>query len=400
MPAEHVDQPERADKQPLTTAALPVATPPGPATDRDAGLQGLPTPVGRGTLVLPTIAARRRRWYLLTALAFAALLAGAGWMWWLRPPEVATTHPSRGDAIEAVYATGTIEAVDKARVGTTVAGRVVALPVDEGDVVTEGQVMARMDDRAPRQRVADAAARLTLAQQELARDEALAARGDRSLQALQRSMRERDSAAALLEVARRDLAEYVIAAPLAGIVMKRLVQEGETVAANTALFEVASLRHLRVAADVDERDIALIRKEAPVAVRAEAYPDQAFQANVTRIRLQGDTSTRTYLVEADLPEDTKLFIGMTVDVNIQVGVRHDALLVPSTALRYGTAEGGRPGPAFVYRVSGGRAVRTAVQTGAVGQRMVEIRSGLQASDTVVVSPPAGIRDGQRVQAVS
>ncbi|MGE0417630.1 MAG: efflux RND transporter periplasmic adaptor subunit [Acetobacteraceae bacterium] len=400
MTAEYTDQPNTNSPTSGSEPALPPPASPGAMMGQQTALRGLPTPAPQGTPDLVLGPVRRRGILPLLLLLLVAAAGVVGWRWWVHPLDVATVHPGRGDAIEAVYATGMIEAVDKARVGTTVAGRIAALSVDEGDVVTEGQVMARIDDRAPRQRVADATSRLTLAQQELDRDQALAARGDRSLQALQRSLRERDSAAALLEMARRDLGEHVITAPLSGIVMKRLVQEGETVAANAALFEVASRRHLRVAADVDERDIALIRMGAPVAVRAEAFPDHAFRATVTRIRLQGDPSTRTYLVEADLPDDTSLFIGMTVDVNIQVAVRHDALLLPSSALQYGTAEGGRPGPAFVYRVVDGRAVRTPVQTGAIGQQKAEIRAGLTASDTVILSPAAELRDGQRVQARS
>jgi RND family efflux transporter MFP subunit len=395
MSDDRTDTRNPNDSPASPSEALPVTRPQVAPLSR-VDLSGLPRPASRGPIAAPSGARRR----LLQALIAALLIAGIGaaaWTTWGRPLDVTPIKPVRGDAIEAVYATGMIEAVDNARVGTTVPSRIVSLAVDEGDVVRQGQIMAQLDDRTARQRLADAEARLVLAQQEYARDQALAARGDRSLQALQRSQRERDGAAAIVEMLRRDLAEYVIAAPLDGIVMKRLVQPGETIGANAGLFEVASTAHLRVAADVDERDIAQIRQGAPVAVRAEAFPDQAFRAAVTRIRLQGDPSTRTYRVEADLPQGTKLFIGMTVDVNIQVAVRHDALLLPATALRHGAAQGGRPGPPYVFVAQDGKAHRVPVQAGATSADTVEIRDGLDDSARVIADPPAGLTDGRRIR---
>ena len=355
--------------------------------------------LGGAMLVLPPVPARARPWLgWLVALVLLGGAGAAGWWEFARPPVLAVVVPWRGAALEAVYATGVVEAVDAARVGTTVAARILALAVDEGDRVTAGQIIAQLDDRQAQQRVSDARARLALAEQELARDQVLAARSIRSQQQVERSQQGRDVAVAAVQIAVRQLEEYRIASPLDGIVMKRPVEPGETVAANATLFEIASPIALKIAADVDERDIARIHMGAKVAIRAEAFPSRAIAASVTNMRGRGETATRTFRVEATLPPETGLLIGMTVDVNLVVAERQNALLVPPTAVRHAPPQGGRPGAAHVFRLVDGRARRTPVELGAVGAAAIEIRAGLDDGMTLVADPPAGLGDGAAIVA--
>jgi multidrug efflux pump subunit AcrA (membrane-fusion protein) len=356
-----------APRAPAIIPPAPAVIPPAPARPLDPGQ---PPPLLR----VP----KRRRSLLVPALLLLVALAGAGWGWrtWLQAVPVEVVHPWRGAALEAVYATGVVEAIDTARIGTMVAGRIDQLAVEEGDTVRAGDLMAQLDDRQPRQRVADARARLVTAEDDLVRTRDLITRGVRSQQQLERAVQERDQAAALLMLAVRQLDEYRILAPLDAVVMKRPVEPGETVAANATLYQVASTARLRVAADVDE----------------------LFTAAVTNIRRQGETATRTFRVEALLPPDTKLLIGMTVDVNVVVAERAAALLVPAAAVRHDPPSGGRPGPAWVTRVVDDRAARTAVAIGAAGAQSVEIRAGLTEADVVVAGPAARLSAGQRVRA--
>ncbi len=376
-----------------------------PQVKEPVGAPAVETPTARALVPvqpgqLSTFGHRRRQIAIAAAMiaGIAALGMGAAQIW-LRPIAVTAVHPTRGDAIQAVYATGIIEAIDFAHVGTTVPGRIVELAVDEGDTVRREQVLARIDDRQAQHRLADARARLALAEEELKRDRVLLERGFRSTQALQRTQEERDRAAANVDLAVRQLEDYTTEAPLDGVVMKRRVELGETVAANAVLFDISSTAHLRVAADVDERDIAQVRMGARVAVRAEGFPDQAFAAAVTNIRLQGDTSSRTFRVEANLPADTRLMIGMTVDTDIVTGERHDTLLVPASAIAHDPPRGGRPGAPYVLRIEAGRARKVAVETGAIGPSKVEIVSGVGEADLLVDAPSAGLNDGQAVRAM-
>ena len=97
-----------------------------------------------------------------------------------------------------------------------------------------------------------------------------------------------------------------------------------------------------------------------------------------------------------MPRDTKLLIGMTLDVNVVVAERSDALLLPSSAVLHDAPEGGRPGPAFVYRVIDGRAVRTPVVLGTEGAASTELRSGIAESDLVIDNPATSLIDTRRV----
>lgn len=354
----------------------------------------VPPPAAPAPIAKPSAAPRR----IVLLLLAAAAIGGGVWYMWGQPLQVIAIQPWRGAAIEAVYATGIVEAVELARVGTTVAGRIVSLSVDEGAAVTKGQVIAQLDDSQPRARLEDVAARLVQAEQDLARGQDLQGRGIRTVQEVERAKEERDKAAAGVRLVARQIAEHRITSPLDGVVTKRPVEVGETVAANQTMFEVVSDAHMRVAADVDERDIPLVRIGAPVALRSEAFPSEPFAAKVTNIRRAGEVTTRTFRVEADLPVGTKLRIGMTVDVNVVTAERRDSMLVPARAVRNDPPLGGRPGPAFVFRVVDGHAVRTPVETGAVGADVTEIRSGLADGAAIVADPPTGLHDGQKVRA--
>lgn len=366
-----------------------------PQTVGDAAEQREATVSRPPVLRMPSPRGRRFGVLLLIMLAIVAGAGAAVLLFW-RPVTVTAVQPHRGPALEAVYATGIVEAIDTARVGSTVPGRINAVAVREGDRVRRGQVLAQLDDRQAEQRLADARARLMLAEQELARDRKLVPTGTRSVQEMQRSAAERDRAEAGVALAERILDEHAVRAPLDGIVMRRDVDPGNTVAANTALFTVASTARLRIAADVDERDIALVHMDAPVAIRADAFPGQAFAARVTNIRRQGDSTTRTFRVEADLPAGTPLLIGMTVDVNVVVAQRDNALLLPPSAVLYDPPQGGERGQAYVFEVVDGRARRVDITPGAVGADAVEIRDGL-APGAQVIADGSRLANGTRVR---
>ena len=371
-------------------AALPTAD--STQTQRSA----LPIPVRPAARPSVETKRRGRAWAALAVVAalIAAISFGQKANWGSQTVRV--VHAARGQAIQAVYAAGVVEAIDFARFGATVAGRVTDVLVDEGAVVRKTDLLARMDDRQPLARLDDARARLRMAEADIARAQTLMNEGVLAIQALERAQQERDQAVAAVALFARQLEDYTIASPLDGVVMKRNVEPGETVAANATLFEVASTARKRIAADVDERDIAGVRMGATLAAHADGFPDEVFQAKVTNIRRQGDASSRTFRVEADLPRDTKLMIGMTVDVDIVTRESTDALLVPTSAVGHGRSAGGRPGAPFVVVIEKGRARRAEVETGAVGQSKIEIRSGLAESETIALEA-SDIRDGQSVR---
>ncbi|MCW2238749.1 efflux RND transporter periplasmic adaptor subunit [Azospirillum canadense] len=365
----------------------------------------MPVPVADRPLVpRPAVPAVPRpslwRWLRvpLAVLLLVAALGGTALWWAGRPPLVAVVGVERGPAIEAVYATGTVESLNTVRVGPPVGGRVATVLVDDGDRVTAGQRMATLDPRQLEQRLQNAEARLRLARSDAARVEALLARGVTTIEARDKAVAERQQMEADVALVRRMLDDLVVNAPIDGVVLRRQAEPGESMAANAVLFTVADPTRLRVVADVDERDIPRVHLGSRIAARAEAFSGDVFRAAVTNIRAESDSQTRTYRIEATLPPGTPLYIGMTLDVNVIVAERRGALLVPAGAVQRDPPRGGRPGQAHVWAVGpDGRVKRVPVTLGAEGPARVEVTEGIGPDDRLLEAPPTGLAEGDRVR---
>jgi RND family efflux transporter MFP subunit len=331
----------------------------------------------------------RRRNRLLIAIVLVVLAAGAAaWFLFGRAPVVQVARPTRGPAIEAVYATGAVEPVYWAKVSSTVVGRITEIRHKEGDHVKLGDVLFRLDDREARARLAEAEARRKFLAQEQERYAKLAVNNIASRRQYQEIVSKHAEAIAAVAAARQKLLDYTIRAPLSGEILRLDGNVGEVIRAGDALAWVGVREPMRIEAEVDEEDIPQVKKGQTVLVRADAFPGKAFEAKVTSITAKGDPVSKIYRVRITLPKGTPLHIGMTTEVNIVVRKHDNALLLPFTAV-----SGGK-----VWVVRDGRAYRRAVETGIVGARRIEIRKGVAADDRVIVNPPAGLEDGDRVAA--
>lgn len=326
-----------------------------------------------------------RRRLLLAALL--VLAAAAGWTWWTLPPAVAIAFATTGPALRAVYATGSVEPVHWAKVGPAVRARITEVLVEEGQRVTEGQPLARLDNREALHRVEEAEARARFAQEDLARVRALVTRDVASRAALDRAEAEARAVGAVAEAAQRRLDDYVVRAPSDGMVLRRDAEVGEVVDTPAALFWIGEPHPLRVTAEVDEEDIAQVREGQRVLLRADAFPGRVLTATVGQITPKGDATRKAYRVRLALPDDTPLMIGMTVEANIVLRETDDAVLVPPAALRDGRV--------FVVRQETVEA--RPVELGVQGARAVEVLRGLARGEAVVIDPPAGLTTGQAVR---
>ncbi|WP_191085413.1 efflux RND transporter periplasmic adaptor subunit [Roseococcus microcysteis] len=338
-----------------------------------------------------------RRRLLLPALLLLA--AGGAWAWFGAPPRLAMAPVTTGPALEAVYATGSVEPVQMARVGPATRGRLTALLVDEGQRVTEGQPMARLDDRQTRALAEEAEARARFAQDDLARTRALVTRDIAARATLDRAERDAEAARATAEAARQRLDDHVVRAPAGGVVLRRDGEVGEVVDTPTTLFWIGEIRPLRVTAEVDEEDIARVMIGQPALLRADAFPGRVLRGEVAQITPRGDTTRKAYRVRLALSEDTPLMVGMTVEANIVLREASDALLVPPAAVALDPdSPPGRTRRGHVWLVREGRLERRAVLLGVQGARAVEVLEGLARGDSVVAEARPSFREGQRVRA--
>ncbi|MBM3557795.1 MAG: efflux RND transporter periplasmic adaptor subunit [Alphaproteobacteria bacterium] len=327
---------------------------------------------------------------LIALLLLTGSIAG-GWFWWeSRGITVSIATPTRGPAVEAVYATGVIEPVRWAKVGPVTNGRVAAISVGDGDRVTEGAVLARLDDREPRANLAQLQAREKFLREEVDRLRPLRDRGVIAQQTFDRAVSDHDQVVAQAEASRKQLTDRTLTAPIGGVILRQDGLIGEFVEAGRVLFWVGQPRPFRVVVDVDEQDIPFVRPGQRALVRADAYPDKAIEGKVADVTPKGDPTTQTYRVYVQLPDDAPLFIGMTVEVNIVLRETADAILVPLAAVRDGR----------LFVVKDERAEARTVRTGAIGSRRIEVRDGLAEDENFVADPPPGLKPGTRLRARS
>lgn len=343
---------------------------------------------------------------LLFLLALVLPLGAGAWAWFALPPRVTIAMATRGPALEAVYATGSVEPVQWARVGPATRARITAVLVEEGERVAEGQTLARLDDRQARSLAEEAEARARFAEEDLARTRALVSRDIAARATLERAERDARAARAAADAARQRLDDYLVRAPTDGVVLRRDAEVGEVVDTPASLFWIGEPRPLRVTAEVDEEDIARIAPGQRALLRADAFPGRVMTAEVAQITPKGDTTRKAYRVRLNLPDDTPLLIGMTVEANIVLREEDDAVLLPPAAVvlpdrSRGTASpangGGTSAVAWVVEKEIAR--RREVQVGVQGPQATEIRRGIAAGESAILDPPAGLRDGQPVRLV-
>jgi RND family efflux transporter MFP subunit len=329
-----------------------------------------------------------RKWIIPSALIAAILSLGAAGAWlWFGPISVEVAQARRGAAVDAVYGSGTVEPTVMFPIAPKVAARLQQLFADENASVRQGQVLAQLDNRELAAAVAEWEARTRYAEAQFRRADELFRNGTATAAARDQARNELDTARAALDRWRKQLAEMTLVAPADGIIIRRDGEVGQLMSAGQEVFWMSCCDALRVAAEIDEEDIPAVRPGQKVLIRADAFPDRPLEGVVAEITPKGDPVQRTFRVRIKLPADTPLMIGMTADCNIIVGERKDALLVPSSAVV----------DRKVWLAHDGRLVSRAVTVGVVGDRLTEIKSGVDVGDLVVAAPGTGLREGRAVR---
>ncbi len=266
-----------------------------------------------------------------------------------------TEAVDRGDIAQSVSANGQLSPVTLVSVGTQVSGIVRSYSADFNDRVSAGQVLMQLDDALlqaqitqSRANLASAEAALTLARNNWGRIQPLAHEGfasiqevDQARQALQDATARVSQTKAQVQRDQVNLGYAVIRSPVAGVVVSRAVDVGQTVAASfqtPELYKIAKdLREMVIDAYFTESDIGEIQVGQKARFRVDAYPNRSFHGMVKQLRLNPKTEQNvvTYdVVIAVDNSDEKLLPGMTAYVNIDTRHSHDVLRVPTGALRF------------------------------------------------------------------
>lgn len=327
----------------------------------------------------------------ITRFAVPALLAAiaiAAWLVFSSGPTVTVVRVTNGNAAEVVYATGVVEPVIWAKVTALSRKRITDICKCEGQAVKKGDILARLDDVEEKAALVEFEARLKRLEGDADRIARLVERNITSRTTLEEKLTQIEEQKARIAAQQDRIADLALKSPIDGTVLRRDGEVGEIagIAAGDTLLWVGQPKPLRIVAEVNEDDILKVTKGQKVLLRHEGSTGAPLSAVVDRITPKGDPQTKTFRVYLDLPDDTPLKIGMSVEANIVINEIIGGLIMPTEAL----------GNQGVLRVDGTRAVLTPVEVGIRGTTSVEIRSGLEPGDRVVSPFDATIRSGTSV----
>ncbi|MCS6996360.1 MAG: efflux RND transporter periplasmic adaptor subunit [Casimicrobiaceae bacterium] len=308
------------------------------------------------------------------------------------PAPVEIARPERVLWPRTVVAVGTLRSDESVSVRSEVSGRIVALNFQEGQPVKRGQVLVQLDDSVARAELEQAQANLRLAEAKFKRAVELRERNFISHQARDEAENALRVAEANVRLAEARLARYTIAAPFSGTVGLRSVGVGDYVKDGQDIVNLEKTEPIKVDFKVPELFQARLRPGQSLSVSFDALPGREVRGTVYAVNPQLDATGRAVVLRAQLPNrDGVLKPGMFARVRLSLGEAAETLAVPEQAVFM-------QGEDFVlYRVVDGRALRTKVEIGQRRQGKVELLSGVNAQDWIVVAGWQRLRDGAAVR---
>lgn len=317
------------------------------------------------------------RYGLLIAAAGLIALAALGYVFLrsdakAQTPRYQTEVVTRGNLVVTVSATGNLQPTNQVDVGSEISGTIETILVDDNDRVRKGQVLARLDTSRLEDQVAKSRAALAAAEAQVLQTQATVEEVRATLDRLRQvaalsggkvpSKAELDAAEAngkraqanetaaraavgqaraALKSDETNLSKGVIRSPIDGVVLKRKVESGQTVAASLeapVLFTLAqSLSQMELQVDVDEADVGQVRQGQAATFGVDAWPNRKYPSRITRVRYGSQTKENvvSYLaVLAVNNADLSLRPGMTATAEITTAKRENVLQVPNAALRF------------------------------------------------------------------
>lgn len=375
--------------------------------------------------------------FLLVALAGGGALVAKR----MQPKAVTTTPIVRGVAVEAVYATGTVEAFDRVVVKPKLAGSIAELKVREGARVKKGDLLATIDSptlkfelakgkadlwaassqagtASPQLAALDAQMKATSALLASAKDDRdrlqklvqqgtatqveldkattqvanleaqlAAQKAQQASMKIDLGARATGANAAVDSLAAR-LADTEVRSPLDGVVLGRMVDPGEVVMVNQPLFRIGNTDDLVLECSIDEADVAKVAIGSRAAVSLYAFSGKVFKATVFEILPDADRAKKSFLAKLRLVDaPAGLRSGMSAEVNVIVAERPGSLLAPADAI---DASG------YAWVAKDGRAERRKLTIGARDMLRVEILAGVSEGEQVVVGGGDTLQPGTKV----
>jgi membrane fusion protein (multidrug efflux system) len=293
------------------------------------------------------------------------------------PVEVAAAI--RDTVVDAIAATGQIEAVQSVELRPEVDGRIVEILVREGQEVGAGTGLFKVDDAELKAQVARAEADRDVAQRNLERTKQLMAQNASSQADLEKADAGYRAAQASYDLLKTRLDRTVVRAPFSGVVGRRLVSIGSYVNSQTPLISLQSVNPQHASFQVPERYADQLRRGQLVSFQVAALPGRNFSGEVVFVDPVVELPGRTILIKARVPNpEHQLQAGMFIEARLATNIRPNAVVVPEDALLP------MQGATFVWVVKDSKANQRQVTVGVRTAGWAEVQSGVEAGDQVVV----------------
>ena len=293
------------------------------------------------------------------------------------PVEVATAI--RDTVVDAIAATGQIEAIQSVELRPEVSGRITDILVREGQLVADSTPLFKVDDAELKAQVAQADAERQLSRQALERTKGLIAQNASSTSDLEQAEAKSRGADANYDLLKTRLDRTVVRAPFGGVIGRRLVSIGTYVSPQTPLITLQSVNPQYASFDVPERYADRLRRGQLVSFQVAALPGKNFSGEVVFVDPVVSLPGRTILIKARVPNgEQQLQAGMFIEARLATDIRPNAVVVPEDALLP------MQGATFIWAIKDGKADRRQVSVGVRTAGWAEIQGGVEAGDSVVV----------------
>jgi RND family efflux transporter MFP subunit len=304
---------------------------------------------------------------------------------------VEVTAASRQTISSFIETNGTLEAENEVDLVARVSAPILALHVEEGDLVKAGQLLARLDDQETRVQTEIARVGLAEMRQAYERAQQLHAEDLISSEAYERATSAYDAARAQLKASEIQLEFTELRAPFAGRIVRRYVDLAEQVSVNTPVYRLSDFDPLLCPIQMPERDLSRVRLGQHAWLSVEAWGDERFTATVLRISPIIEAETGTFKVTLELRHGGRLRPGMFARVFVETETREGALVVPKAALSLESIGD------TVYVAADGKASRREVELGFRQGDLVEIVRGVSEGEQIVVVGQDGLSEGTPLQ---
>lgn len=331
-------------------------------------------------------------------------------------PSYKQVEASRGPFRIAVSATGLVRPIDRIELKSKAAGEVVALPIEVGDAVDEGALIAKLDQVDEKAELLQARANLGVAKAELALAEKRLERRrqlfssdviseeiqDETELALAAARGQIVQATTTLQRAEERMEDTVIVSPVTGVILQKYVERGQIIASGvsnvgggTPIADVADMRSVYIEAGIDEIDIGRIAVGQRATIRAEAFAERVYEGAVVRIAPEARVEQNVTLFDVVVGVenlDGHLKSGMNASVEIVLVDEPDVLTIPVAALQDANGAPPASGTATVLLKSGETYAPQTIRTGRTDYRVIEVIEGLSDGDSLGIPMASRLKD--------